>query len=152
GAYDGGTVFEIAKTAHGYASTRTTLVNFNPNGTDGYHPAAGLIADAHGDLFGTTLAGGANGYGTVFEIVKTVHGYASSPTTLVSFNGANGALPFASLIADAHGDLFGTTASGGANGRGTVFEITCSGFIPPTTTIIRGNDDNISVFADNTNG
>src|SRR5262249_42380629 len=76
-----------------------------------------------------------------------------TPTTLVSFNGANGAAPFGSLIADAHGDLFGTTYQGGANGQGTVFEITSSGFSthkPPTTTIIRGNDDNISVFADHT--
>jgi hypothetical protein len=45
-----------------------------------------------------------------FEIAKTDHGYASTPTTLVSFNGTNGAAPHGSLIADAHGDLFGTTA------------------------------------------
>ena len=53
--------------------------------------------------------GGANGIGTVFEIAKTAHGYASTPTTLVSFNGTDGASPVGSLIADAHGDLFGTT-------------------------------------------
>ena len=61
----------------------TTLVNFN--GTVGMNPSGNLIADAHGDLFGTTIAGGANGDGTVFEIAKTAHGYASTPTTLVSF-------------------------------------------------------------------
>src|SRR5262249_19097158 len=119
----------------------------------GFLPFGSLIADAHGDLFGTTAAGGANGatgHGTVFEIAKTAHGYSSTPTTLVNFDFANGAEPRSSLIADAHGDLFGTTAGGGANGDGTVYEITGSGFIPPTTTIIRGNDDNISVFADNT--
>ena len=91
------------------------------------------IADAHGDLFGTTSRGGANGNsfesGTVFEIVKTATGYASTPTTLVSFNGANGAQPLGSLIADAQGDLFGTTSQGGGandvgnNDAGTVFEI-----------------------------
>ena len=59
----------------------------------------------------------------MFEIAKTATGYASTPTTLVSFNGANGAVPRGSLIADANGDLFGTTVSGGANGDGTVFEI-----------------------------
>src|SRR5262249_7112211 len=74
------------------------------------------------------------------------------PTTLVNFNGTNGWSPRGSLIADAHGDLFGTTTGGGPNNDGTVFEITGSGFIPPTTTIIRGNADNISVLADNTNG
>src|SRR5262249_8651379 len=137
------------KTATGYASTPTILVSFN--GTDGAFPTAGLIADAHGDLFGTTNGRGADNInGTVFEIAKTAAGYASTPTTLVSFNGTDGL--FGSLIADHNGDLFGTTIEGGANKDGTVFEITGSGFIPPTTTIIRGNDDNISVFADNTNG
>jgi uncharacterized repeat protein (TIGR03803 family) len=87
-----GTVFEIAKTAHGYASTPTTLVSFN--GANGLVPFAGLIADGHGDLFGTTVGGGTYGDGTVFEIAKTAHGYdASTPTTLVSFNGANGFEP-----------------------------------------------------------
>jgi hypothetical protein len=109
----GGTVFEIVKTAQGYASTPTTLVNFD--GTNGANPAAGLIADAHGDLFGTTRFGGANfllpergGLRTVFEVAKTATGYASTPTTLVSFNGTDGAAPQDGLIADAHGDLFGS--------------------------------------------
>jgi hypothetical protein len=46
-----------------------------------------LIADSHGDLFGTTTVGGANNDDTVFEIAKTAHGYASKTTTLASFNG-----------------------------------------------------------------
>jgi hypothetical protein len=128
GANDAGSVFEIAKTAGGYASTPTTLASFN--GTNGAYPTAGLIADANGNLFGTTYGGGANGYGTVFEIVKTASGFANTPTTLVSFNGSNGAGPIAGLIADAKGDLFGTTAFGGAGGVGTVFEIAGSGFVP----------------------
>jgi uncharacterized repeat protein (TIGR03803 family) len=102
-----GTVFEIVKTAHGYASTPTTLISFN--GTDGAEPRGGLIADVKGDLFGTTYGGGPSNYGTVFEIAKTAHGYASTPTTLVSFNGTDGAYPESGLIADGKGDLFGTT-------------------------------------------
>jgi hypothetical protein len=130
-----GTVFEVVKTAHGYASTPTTLVSFN--GANGQLPAAGLIADAHGDLFGTTSGGGASP-GTVFEVVKTAHGYASTPTTLVNFNGTNGYAPLAGLIADAHGDLFGTTAAGGANDGGTVFEIvkTANGYASTPTTLV----------------
>ena len=84
-------MFEIAKTAGGYASTPTTLVSFNC--TNGAIPPAGLIADANGNLFGTTASGGANGNGTVFEIAKTASGYASTPTTLVSFNGTDGDIP-----------------------------------------------------------
>jgi uncharacterized repeat protein (TIGR03803 family) len=121
GADNGGTVFEIAKTKGGYASAPTTLVSFT--GADGADPIGSLIADAAGDLFGTTSDLSANGYGTVFEIAKTKGGYASAPTTLVSFTGDDGDQPYGSLIADAAGDLFGTTFEGGADGFGTVFEI-----------------------------
>jgi uncharacterized repeat protein (TIGR03803 family) len=58
-------VFELAKTASGYASAATVLVSFNG---DGEQPVAGLIADAAGNLFGTTERGGANDLGTVFEV------------------------------------------------------------------------------------
>lgn len=110
-----GGVFEIAKTDSGYASTATILAPINSS--------AGLIADANGNLFGTTYSGGANGLGTVFEIAKTASGYSSVPTILVSFNAGTGNEPYSSLIADANGNLFGTTTHGGANGLGTVFEI-----------------------------
>jgi uncharacterized repeat protein (TIGR03803 family) len=142
GANDDGAVFEIAKSAGGYASMPTTLVSFN--GTNGADPPANLIADANGDLFGTTAGGGANGDGTVFEIAKTARGYASMPTTLVSFNGTNGADPIASLIADANGDLFGTTEGGGANGFGAAFEIakTAGGYASMPTTLVSFNVTN----------
>src|SRR6266481_4154904 len=73
----------------------TTLVSFNV--TNGAGPVASLITDAQGDLFGTTVEGGANNLGTVFEIAKTAHGYASTPTTLINFDGINGATPDGSL-------------------------------------------------------
>jgi uncharacterized repeat protein (TIGR03803 family) len=150
GADGGGTVFEIAKTASGYANTPTTLVSFN--GTNGAYPAAGLIADADGNLFGTTEegGGGANNVGTVFEIAKTAAGYASTPTTLVSFNGTDGANPVAGLIADANGNLFGTTYAGGANDYGTVFEIakTAAGYASTPTTLVSFNGtDGATPFA-----
>jgi hypothetical protein len=90
----------------------TTLVNFN--GTNGANPFGSLIADANGDLFGVTEYGGTGTVygGTVYEIAKTAHGYANTPTTLVSFNGTNGGYPYGDgLIADHHGDLFGTTSA-----------------------------------------
>ena len=91
------------------------------NGTNGANPFAGLIADAAGNLFGTTQSGGTNGDGTVFEIANVDGSYASTPTMLVSFNGTNGSTPFGGLIEDAAGNLFGTTQSGGTNDKGTVF-------------------------------
>ena len=106
------------------------------NGTDGAHPHGSLIIDAEGDLFGTTSDGGV-GLGTVFAIAKTASGYASAPTTLVTFHGTDGAHPVGSLTVDANGDLFGTTAAGGAHGLGTVFEVfhTAFGYVNPTTLV-----------------
>jgi uncharacterized repeat protein (TIGR03803 family) len=130
-----GTVYEIAKTATGYASIPTTLVSFN--GANGDTPEGSLLTDTNGDLFGTTVIGGAEGYGTVFEIANTPTGYASTPTTLVSFDAANGRYPIGRLVADAKGDLFGTT-SGRIIDQGTVFEIakTATGYASTPTTLV----------------
>jgi len=75
GAYDSdctypgcGTVFKLTPGSGG-TWTETVLHSFNSNGVDGYSPEAGLIMDASGNLYGTTNAGGAYGYGTVFEVV-----------------------------------------------------------------------------------
>jgi uncharacterized repeat protein (TIGR03803 family) len=122
-------VFEIAKTHSGYASTPITLVSFNE--ADGAYPIGGLLADASGNLFGTT-SGGGSAYpdGTVFKIAKIHNGYSSTPTIIVGFDKTSGATPFAGLITDAKGDLFGTTINGGASNDGAVFEVTGSGFVP----------------------
>ena len=129
-------------------ATLTTLANFN--GASGQFPDAGLIADAAGNLFGTTASGGANDDGTVFEIAKAGAGYASTPTTLFSFNSATGASPVSGLITDAAGDLFGTTPEGGAYGYGTVFELVNNGggsYAPVTllsfTTGVGGSDSGV---------
>lgn len=129
GTYGYGTVFEIVNTSGVYSSTPTTLVNFDDH--NGAYPIATLIADANGNLFGTTTESGASGDGTLFEIANSASGYATTPTTLISFNGANGAFPYSSLIADAKGNLFGATLAGGASNDGAVFEVTGSGFVPP---------------------
>ena len=113
GANDDGTVFELASGS----STITALASFN--GTNGSEPFAGLIMDSTGNLYGTTKTGGASGDGTVFELAKG----SSTITDLVSFNGSNGSQPFAGLIMDSSGDLYGTTYEGGASGDGTVFEV-----------------------------
>ena len=129
GNYNDGTVFEIAKTQTGYSNTPTTLASFN--GADGQGPQTGVIFDAAGNLYGTTLGGGTSGDGTVFRIDKVGAGYSNTPTTLVSFNGTNGYQPESALIADASGTLYGTTAFSGAsgNGDGLVYEVTNSGFV-----------------------
>ena len=113
GAGGDGTVFEIASGSN----TVTTLASFN--GTNGAAPFAGVTLDASGNLYGTTVGGGASNIGTVFEIASG----SNTITTVASFNGANGANPFAGVTLDASGNLYGTTSGGGANNDGTVFEI-----------------------------
>ena len=140
--FGSGTVFEVSNTASGYATTPTILVSFN--GIDGEGPMAGLITDAAGDLFGTTLGGGSGGFGTVFEIAKTAAGYAATPTTLASFGGTAGINPSGELIADSAGNLYGTTQSGLAGSFGTVFELalTASGYASTPTVLVTFNGPN----------
>src|ERR1039457_5994156 len=111
------------------AQTLTTLYSFCSLGfpcTDGDVPFAGLVQAANGDLYGTTLFSGTNGQGMVFKITQ-----GGTLTTLYSFcsqtNCTDGANPDAGLVQAANGDLYGTTAGGGAYGGGTVFEITPDG-------------------------
>ncbi len=85
----------------------------------GLSPQAAVIMDGSGNLYGTTEAGGASNVGTVFELAKGT----GALTALASFNGTNGANPYASLILDSIGNLYGTTSAGGASGDGTIFEL-----------------------------
>jgi hypothetical protein len=102
-----GTVFEIKSNAGVYAITPATLANFSSDDNGGTGPQGSLIADATGDLFGTTTFGGAHGDGAVFEIKKIAGGYATTATTLASSPDLAGSI--GDLVADANGDLFGTT-------------------------------------------
>ncbi len=97
--------------------TLNTLASFS--GPQRIAPAGTLVRDAQGNIYGTTNAGGANGQGSVFKVAAG----GGTATTVVSFNGTNGANPVAGLTADAQGNLYGTTAGGGAYNRGSVFEV-----------------------------
>jgi hypothetical protein len=80
---------------------------------------------------------------SIFHQVAATEVAQPELTTLVRFKGTNGAQPSGSLIADHHGDLSGTTAFGGANGDGTVFEITGSGFSThktPSYSVVESHD------------
>lgn len=123
-----GTVFELTPNGN-----KTTLYTFQAGGKDGGLPNAGLIADAAGNLYGTTQAGGrcdafADGCGTVFKIAPD-----GTETVLHTFQGTDdGCIPEAGLTADSAGNLYGTTRSGpscGGNnaGAGTVFRLAPDG-------------------------
>ena len=108
----------------GRAQTYTESVLYSFKGPpDAAEPRAGLIQDAQGNLYGTTYAGGASGWGAVFKLDTT-----GNETVLYSFtDGADGGSPIGGLVRDAEGNLYGATVTGGASGNGTVFEVDTSG-------------------------
>jgi uncharacterized repeat protein (TIGR03803 family) len=129
-----GTVFKLSPTRSGTSRyTERVLYRFQ-SGRDGAYPAARLIIDRDGDLYGTTILGGSashacsvsTGCGTVFKLTPGKWGYAES--VLYRFRGGDdGSLPRAALLADRNGALYGTTAEGGFGcvyGCGTVFKLT----------------------------
>lgn len=115
GTYGYGTVFKVSAGT----STITTLATFD--GTQsGSNPQAGLVTDANGNLYGTTLNGGANGLGAIFKVAAGTN----QLTNLFSFDGTpHGSQPRAGLMIDAAGNLFGTAEAGGAHGFGAVFKV-----------------------------
>lgn len=116
-----GTVFELTPKAGG-GWIENVLHSFN--GKDGEHPYAGVILDTSGNLYGTTYQGGAASNGTVFELTPKGGG-GWTEKVLHSFgSGKDGASPYAGVIFDGAGNLYSTTVDGGADGLGTVFELT----------------------------
>jgi uncharacterized repeat protein (TIGR03803 family) len=115
-----GTVFKL-KRSGGNWSLRV-LHSFD--GTDGDAPFyARLTFDSAGNLYGTTTAGGQDGYGVVFKLSQS--GNRWTETRLHSFDGKDGANPDGGLILDQQGRLYGTTTlGGGIQSFGVVFRIT----------------------------
>jgi uncharacterized repeat protein (TIGR03803 family) len=114
-----GTVFKIDATG-----SETVLYSFTGTSGDGADPMAGLVRDAAGNLYGTTANGGTSELGTVFKVDKT-----GRETVLHSFTGypTDGAHPWAGLLRDAAGNLYGTTYGGGTLDYGTVFKLDTTG-------------------------
>jgi uncharacterized repeat protein (TIGR03803 family) len=126
GVNSAGAVFELSPS--GGSWTETVLYSFCsttgcPDGTD---PRGNLVFDAQGNLYGTTIGGGSQNSGTTFEISPSGGG-SWTENVLVNFcpgpSCVNGSYPSAGVIADAHGNLFGTAPMGGAHGGGTAFEL-----------------------------
>jgi len=118
-----GTVFEVSPTGGG-AWTEAVLHNFGNSSDDGVDPVDSLIFDSTGNLYGTTSAGGAYGFGTVFKLSPRTGGGWTEARLHMFGNGLDGQTPAGNLIFDASGNLYGTTVGGGVNDDGTVFEIT----------------------------
>jgi uncharacterized repeat protein (TIGR03803 family) len=155
-----GTVFQITP-----AGTLTTLHQFGGSASDGLDPTAALVQGVDSNFYGTTLTGGTNSFGTVFQITT-----AGTLTTLHQFGGlaSDGHSPFAGLVQGSDGNFYGTTSFGGTNGDGTVFQITSAGTFTtlyqfggvttdghtPNAGLVQGTDGNFygTTSAGGTNG
>jgi uncharacterized repeat protein (TIGR03803 family) len=136
--YGCGTVFKL--TPNG---SLTTLHSFD--NTDGAEPNGGLVKDADGNFYGTTVFGGVYTDGTVFKITPS-----GELTTLHAFEGTDGHGPQAALVHGTDGNFYGTTLQGGANAGGTLFRITPGGTLTtlisfeyesePVATLVQGTD------------
>ena len=108
----------LAVAPSAWAQTFKSLYSFTGS-PDGAAPYGALIKDKLGNLYGTTTAGGSFGSGTVYKLSMS-----GKETVLYSFTGgADGSEPFAGLVMDQAGNLYGTTRSGGSSDAGTVFEL-----------------------------
>jgi uncharacterized repeat protein (TIGR03803 family) len=120
GAYSDGTVFELSPNDGGW--TETVLHSFRDDGHDGLSPLTPVILDTAGNLYGTTMSGGMNRLGTVFELSARQGGWTE--TVLHDFNGNDGEVDFGGVVMDKGGDLYGNTQAGGRYGYGTAYELT----------------------------
>jgi uncharacterized repeat protein (TIGR03803 family) len=140
GTFVGGIAYELSPSASGVWTE--TVLHYFSGGTDGFKPTTNLVLDAAGNLYGTTLQGGAGscvmnsykGCGTVFELSPAGNGSWTEKILYSFAGGTDGQWPRSNLIFDAAGNLYGTTSYGGAYvgcslnntayGCGTVFELT----------------------------
>jgi uncharacterized repeat protein (TIGR03803 family) len=109
-----------------------------------FGPAAPLVADSAGHFYGTTLGGGVDGDGCIFELSPTESGWAE--TILYNFTGVGGWAPASALIFDKLGNLYGTTERGGTYDAGVAFELSPSGDGGWTETVLHNfgsGDDGI---------
>ena len=146
-----GTVFMMTP-----SGALTVLYSFS--GADGNNPAGALVQGQNSNFYGTTKNGGSNNNGTIFEIdasgnLTTLYNFTVIPSG--SINNVDGANSYCGLIQTSDGSLYGTTSGGGANGKGTVFQLTPANTLnvlynftagddggDPQTALILGSDNN----------
>jgi len=127
GSLQGGTVFQLALASRpGGSWSQSVLYNFS-GGRDGGHPAAGVVIDNRGRVFGTASTGGSGvplSGGVIFRLDRPINeGDPWRETVLHSFGGPDGFRSLSHLVWR-NGGFYGTTSAGGLNGTGTVFALT----------------------------
>jgi len=126
-----GTVFQLTPPSGGQTQWTESVIYAFQGGNDGSTPLCGLTMDSSGVLYGTTMQGGPHGEGTVFKLTPPGNGQSAwTETVLYAFDGTlkDGNQPYAGVVLDSDGALFGTTKYGGRHFDGTAFKL-----VPPTS-------------------
>jgi hypothetical protein len=149
-----GVVFKLTPAAGG-GWTETVLYTFT-GGSDGAIPAGGVILDYAGNLYGTTFVGGDSsscpgnpdnglppGCGVVFKLTPRAHGPWAETVLYTFTGGSDGGRPFAGVILDSRGNVYGTAINGGNTsdcsnqfGCGVVFKLTPAARGPWTESVL----------------
>jgi len=123
GTANAGVVYKLEPVAGGAGQWLETVLYSFTGAADGHQPIAGVIRDSVGNLYGTTYVGGTAGFGVVYKLDT-----AGQETVLYSFTGGpDGGYPYAGVIRDAAGNLYGTTYYYGTAGFGVVYKLDTAG-------------------------
>lgn len=151
GTYGYGVVFELSPDGAGEWAERVLYDFKGSPGDDGATPHATLVFDRAGNLYGTTVSGGASSnFGIVFKLTPTSQGQWTETVLHRFTGGTDGATPYAGVILDAAGNVYGATDGGGAAGDGTVYKLTPSDSSPWVETVLHsftGKPDGAGPFA-----
>ncbi len=151
GTYGYGVVFELSPDGAGEWAERVLYDFKGSPGDDGATPHATLVFDRAGNLYGTTVSGGVSGnFGIVFKLTPTSQGQWTETVLHRFTGGTDGATPYAGVILDAAGNVYGATDAGGAAGDGTVYKLTPSDSSPWVETVLHsftGKPDGAGPFA-----
>jgi len=120
GVYGNGTIYKLIPGSDGWAEE--TLYAFT-GGDNGYTPTSGVSLDAAGNAYGVTAYGGLDAVGNVYKLTPTHNGYWNFSTVHNFTGGADGGDPQSRPVIDQSGNLYGTTAFGGAYQYGTVYKL-----------------------------
>ncbi|MGA7155613.1 MAG: choice-of-anchor tandem repeat GloVer-containing protein [Acidobacteriaceae bacterium] len=128
----------------------TVLHIFTGAASDGENPLASLIQGSDGSFYGTTEYGGTSGYGTVYKITPSgsftlLYSFPSITDSEGNFS-SEGSDPSGSLVEGSDGNFYGMTGFGGANGWGTVYQVTPSGAFTLLHTFARVADNGMYGF------
>ena len=116
-----GVAYELTHSSGGWQES--VLYSFDGMG-DGLEPQSGVVFDTQANLYGTTVRGGAHGNGTVYELTSSQSGWSISKQYDIANEGNS---PYAGVVLDPLGNVYGATLLGGPGNGGTIFQLATSG-------------------------